>query len=454
VAPVLLGCLLLPAAVIVAVGDTEFMPPLEVHFYAVGVSALVATLAAVVLTTAGVKAHDGRTVVVGGGFSVMAALLAVHGIVTPGVVVGSNGVVAVTGGATLPVGAAVLALSGVRRLVEPRAIPRVIALCAGVAVLVVTVSVVGILVPRLVPPVPAAGSPAALGLLVVGGVLFAGLGARAANTFLLTHRAADLAVVFGLAVLGVSLYAALMLDFTYLGWWIGHSFELLGITVIGGSTAYDLRRGRGSQTLTGTLRAGDIVRAEEAFLGARVRALMLRLAEKDMSTEEHTRRVAALAVDVGERLGLSASRLRVLATGALLHDIGKLSIPDAILRKPGPLDDEEYGEIKLHPERGAELLSQLGGFDDDVRKLVLSHHERLDGSGYPFGLRAEDLDVETRILAVCDVYDALVSPRVYRDAWSQADAFDLLRRESRTSFDERCVTALVAAVGAPLAVAV
>jgi putative nucleotidyltransferase with HDIG domain len=245
-----------------------------------------------------------------------------------------------------------------------------------------------------------------------------------------------------------------MLSFVYLGWWIGHTFELLGIAVIGASTAYDLRRGRGSQTLSGTLRAGDIVQAEEAFLGARVRALMIRLAEKDVSTEEHTRRVAALAVDVGERLGLSASRLRVLATGALLHDIGKLSIPDAILRKPGPLDDDEFAEIKLHTERGRDLLAELGGFDDDVKRLVLSHHERLDGSGYPFGLRAEELDLETRVLAVCDVYDALVSPRVYRAAWTQEEAISLLRSESGVNFDERCVVALVEAIGTPYAVAV
>jgi putative nucleotidyltransferase with HDIG domain len=454
VAPVLIGCTLPPAAVIVWVGERSWMPPLSVHFYGVGVSALVATLAAVVLTSAGVRAHDGRTVVVGSGFTVMAALLAVHGLVTPGVIVGRNGVIALTGGATLPVGAAVMALSGVGKLIDPRAIPKVIGLAAALAVATVAVSVAGILEPSLVPSVPAAGSREADALLVIGGVLFLSLGVRAGHTFLLTHRIADLAVVFGLGILGVSLYAALELDFTYLGWWIGHGFELLGIGVIGASTAYDLRRGRGSQTLTGTLRAGDIVQAEEAFLGARVRALMLRLAEKDVSTEEHTRRVAALTVDLGERLGLSAARLRVLATGALLHDIGKLSVADSILQKPGPLDDDEYAEIKLHTERGRDLLTELGGFDDEVKRLVLSHHERLDGSGYPHGLKADGLDLETRILAVCDVYDALVSQRVYRGAWSKEDALALLRRESGTHFDERCVRALVEAVAAPYAVAV
>ena len=445
VGPVFIPCVLPPLALILWSGERMWMPPMAVHFYAVGVSALVAGVAAAVLTAVGVRAGDGRTVVVGSGFFVMAVLLAVHGLVTPGVLVGSNGVIALSGAATLPVGAAVLALSGVPALVDRRSIPTVIALSAGLAIVAVAVSAVGVLEPALVPSVPEAGSPPALALLVVGVVLFGGLAARATNTFLLTHRVADLAVVFGLALLGVSLYAALKLEPMYLGWWFGHAFELLGIALIGSSTAYDLQRGRGSQTLSGALRAGDIVRAEEAFLGARIRALMVRLAEKDASTEEHTRRVASLAVEVGERLGLSAPRLRSLATGALLHDIGKLSIADAILSKPGALDDEEYEEIKQHPQRGRDLLSELGGFDDDVKRLVLSHHERLDGTGYPLGLYAPDLGLETRILAVCDVYDALVSPRVYRDAWPHAEAIELLGGEG---FDERCVAALVEVSGA------
>jgi putative nucleotidyltransferase with HDIG domain len=196
----------------------------------------------------------------------------------------------------------------------------------------------------------------------------------------------------------------------------------------------------------GDLRAAELVTAEEAFLGARVRALMERLGAKDTSTEEHTRRVAMLAVEIGEQLGLSPTRLRSLAIGGLLHDIGKLSVPESILQKPDSLDDDEYAIIKLHPERGRELLNELGGFDESVGRLVLDHHERLDGSGYPRGLDGSALDLATRILAVCDVYDALVSPRVYRPAWPQEDALSLLRDESDIAFDSRCIEALERAV--------
>jgi HD-GYP domain-containing protein (c-di-GMP phosphodiesterase class II) len=169
---------------------------------------------------------------------------------------------------------------------------------------------------------------------------------------------------------------------------------------------------------------------------------MERLGAKDSSTELHTRRVAMLAVEIGEQLGLSPTRLRSLAIGGLLHDIGKLSVPESILQKPDSLDDDEYAVIKLHPERGRELLNELGGFDASVGRLVLDHHERLDGSGYPRGLEGSALDLPTRILAVCDVYDALVSPRVYRPAWPQEDALALLRDEADIAFDSRCIEAL------------
>lgn len=446
----LLGLSLPLVFVLTEFGGVMVMPPLWVHFYGVGVSALAAAVLALLLMWVGARRGDARTVLVGGGFTVMAALLAVHGLVTPGVLVGNNGVIALTGGATLPVGAAVLALSGVPRLNARRSIPFLLGLVATSVVVIVSVSLVGVLVPRLVPSVPAARSPEAWALLAIGLVLLGALAIRAARTFLLTRRAADLIVVVGLLLLASALWGALALTFTDLGWWLGHVCEFVGITLVGSSVAYDLYRAGQSRPLAGDLSASEMVAAEEAFLGARVRALMVRLAEKDSSTEEHTRRVAALAVAIGERFGFTGARLRALAIGGLLHDMGKLSIPNPILQKPGALDDAEFVIIKRHPAHGHELLAELGGFNDTVARLVLDHHERLDGSGYPRGLEADDLALETRILAVCDVYDALVSARVYRAAWTPARALELLRSESGTAFDPDCVEALVQIVSPEL----
>jgi putative nucleotidyltransferase with HDIG domain len=191
----------------------------------------------------------------------------------------------------------------------------------------------------------------------------------------------------------------------------------------------------------GDLTARELVASEEAYLGPRVRALMVRLAERDTSTEEHTRRVARLAATVADELKLPATSRRQLAIGGLLHDIGKLAVPLAILQKPGALTDEEFAAIKRHPNDGRRLLEELGGFSVEVRRLVSDHHERLDGRGYPAGLTADELPIETRILAVADVYDALVSDRVYRPAWPMERAMALLREEAH-AYDQVVVEAL------------
>jgi HD-GYP domain-containing protein (c-di-GMP phosphodiesterase class II) len=132
--------------------------------------------------------------------------------------------------------------------------------------------------------------------------------------------------------------------------------------------------------------------------------------------------------------------------------MGKLSVPTEILQKPGPLDDEEYEVIRCHPEWGRALIRELGGFPAIVDRLVMDHHERLDGQGYPRGVPADTLDLETRILTVCDVYDALITKRVYRDAWTHEAAIGLLRSETGTAFDADCVAALIEVVNGARAV--
>jgi putative nucleotidyltransferase with HDIG domain len=309
-------------------------------------------------------------------------------------------------------------------------------------VAVIGLGVLGMAIPSLVPAVPTPGSPAAVVALCVGVFFYAVLLLRALKTYLLTRRNMDLAVVIGLAWLTTALPPALLLSFMDLGWWLGHLFELAGIVIVGTTVAVDIHRGAQSRSLVGDFRAGELVGKEEAFLGARVHALTQRLADKDESTEEHTRRVALRAVQVGEELGLPPGRLRSLAIGGLLHDIGKLSVPERILKKPAGLEDHEFAVIKRHPEWGIKLLRELGGFPASVHELVHSHHERLDGQGYPRRLSDCNLGLDTRILTVCDVYDALVSPRVYRAAWSHEAALSLLREETGTAFDARCVSAL------------
>jgi HD-GYP domain-containing protein (c-di-GMP phosphodiesterase class II) len=292
---------------------------------------------------------------------------------------------------------------------------------AAAAAAVLALGAAASLDPMLVPSVPKAGSPLAISVLCAG--------------------------LVGISWLMTSLGAALLLGFMDLGWWLGHGFEVLGIFLVAVPVALDLLRGGESRPLVGDLRAAELVASAEGFLGSQVRALTVALAEKDTYTQEHTRRVAMRAVQVGEELGLSPGSLRALAVGGLLHDIGKLSVPDDILRKPGPLTDAEFAVVQEHAERGRMLLRELGGFGDAVLRLVRDHHERLDGSGYPRGLGSDEIELDARILAVCDVYDALRSKRVYREAWSHERAMALLRGEEAAEFDARCVEALDRVLG-------
>jgi HD-GYP domain-containing protein (c-di-GMP phosphodiesterase class II) len=431
-----------PAAIELALGRDPVQLSARLHVFAVGFTALAAAVAAVALSIAGARRRDARAVLTATAFAIMAGLLALHGLATPGIFVGVNGVIAVTGGLTLPAGGVILLLS---TLAPPRLLRRVGPLLVLEAAMISGLLALGasaLVYPDIVPQVPAPNSFSALALLAFGLMVYGLLILRSLRTFLLTRRLADLGVVVGLVWLATALVPALTMTYDQLGWWVGHELELDGILVVGVIVALDLARSTQSRSLAGDLKATELVGAEEVFLGSNVRALTSRLAEKDEYTERHARRVALLAVQVGEMLGLKAGRLRALAIGGLVHDIGKLSIPDAILKKPGPLDDREFEAIRRHPDSGSRLLQELGGFSETVRRLVRDHHERLDGDGYPRRLTEGELDLETRILTVCDVYDALISPRVYRPAWTHEEAVALLHREAGTAFDPRCVAAV------------
>jgi putative nucleotidyltransferase with HDIG domain len=423
------------------------MPPAALHFWLVVVVALVSAGAALALTVAGARGNDGRAVLLGTAFSTMTALFAIHGAATPGILVGPNGVIAAAGGLAMPVGALLLSLTALPALRRPRRVGPLLALQAVAVVTVVGFGSLGLLVPSAVPAVPAAGTTEAWALMIVGDLALAVLVVRALRTHALTRRASDALVAVGCVWLGWAQWGQLVAGPMTAAFFIAHALEISAVALIGVPAALDLHRHRASRPLSGDLTATELVAAEEAYLGPRVRALLVRLADRDESTAEHTRRVALLAAAVAEELKLPAAARRDLAMGGLLHDIGKLSVPLAILRKPGSLSDEEYAEIKRHPAAGRALLEELGGFPEPVRRLVSDHHERLDGKGYPRGLTAGALDLQTRVLTACDVYDALVSDRVYRSAWTPERALALLHSESGTAFDPVVVAALERVVG-------
>ena len=172
-----------------------------------------------------------------------------------------------------------------------------------------------------------------------------------------------------------------------------------------------------------------------------IEALSLAIEAKDHSTHDHLRRVQTYAVQLGKDLGLSEAELNALRAASMLHDIGKLAVPEQILSKPGRLTPEEFDRMKIHPIVGAEILDRVQ-FPYPVVPIVRSHHEKWDGSGYPHGTSGESIPIGARILSVVDCFDALTSERPYRRAMSIDEAMKHLISEIDTSFDPLVVAAI------------
>lgn len=163
---------------------------------------------------------------------------------------------------------------------------------------------------------------------------------------------------------------------------------------------------------------------------------------KDMHTGTHGTRLAEWAVRIGHRVGLDENALRNLEIASLLHDIGKVGVPESILNKPGRLTADEYELVKRHAEYGAAVLRLIPGFEQ-VSLLVLHHHERMDGSGYPAGLRGDSIPMAARIVAVLDAFDAMISTRGYRCPLDPDGACRELVACSDSQFDSRVVSLFI-----------
>ncbi|HEX6183779.1 MAG TPA: HD domain-containing phosphohydrolase [Pyrinomonadaceae bacterium] len=189
-----------------------------------------------------------------------------------------------------------------------------------------------------------------------------------------------------------------------------------------------------TQELDGALRSlGDAYRTT-------LKALTAALETRDLETHGHSERVVNFSLRLGRELGLDDERMRSLEFGSLLHDIGKIGVPDAILRKPAKLSEEEWVRMREHPLHGQKILRGIE-FLEGASRVVAQHHERWDGSGYPLGLRGEEIDLNARIFAVADAFDAITSDRVYRAGRSYDEALAELDGHAGRQFDPRVVEA-------------
>lgn len=178
-------------------------------------------------------------------------------------------------------------------------------------------------------------------------------------------------------------------------------------------------------------------RNKESFIST-IEALAASIDARDAYTHFHSTNVMNYSVKIAEAIGFSAERLERLSMACLLHDIGKIGIRDAVLLKPGRLSKEEFDEIKEHPAKAAKILSAVKDLDP-VAEMILAHHERYDGKGYPNGLSGTKIPLESRIMSIADTFDAMTTSRVYREAMSVQTAIDEINNCAGAQFDPEIV---------------
>jgi HD-GYP domain-containing protein (c-di-GMP phosphodiesterase class II) len=262
----------------------------------------------------------------------------------------------------------------------------------------------------------------------------------------LGHDVFQFAVVLAATASIAALIAFEHGKFGRVSWWDYHGYLLAGF----GGAVYAVFHRRGDERSLADVLNGAFVDDPFAHIVSgypdALRSLVRAVEIKDTYTHGHSQRTARMAVELGMSMGLGPDQLRVIARGAYLHDVGKIAIPDEILNKPDKLSPDEWKVIQTHPQLGYELAAAAPSLKEAL-PVILHHHERIDGNGYPGGLQGAEIPLEARVVAVADVWDALTSDRAYRKGWSPQAALAHIEDGAATHFDPQVVDALVRLVG-------
>lgn len=424
--------------------DVELRVPVQ-HFYIVSAAALAALFLGVLTAVASSGLRDAQVFFLSLAFISIAAVFSVHGLTTPRVLVpGPNPVIGFSARLSVFLGAVFFMLSTIPWRGKLRAYLQRWQgkLTLGWAALLLGYGLAGLLAPHLIAPFSFFTSiPWSFGLGSLTIVLYVAAAWYYWQTFVLARLPLQLALTTATVLLAES-QVAMFAPTWHLSWWSYHGFMLAGFLIAVLTLLSEYFRGRGVISIMRDLFVLEGIVELELEHQETIAALAAATEAKDPYTHGHTVRVAQHAVQIGKVMNLPSDRLRVLARAGLLHDVGKLGIRDAVLLKPDKLTDEEFRHIQEHPKMGHDILRRAGSLEVEI-SVITAHHERMDGTGYPLGLKAVDIPLEARILAVADVFDALTSKRPYRNPMSEEEALEVIQNESGTHFDPACADAFV-----------
>ena len=418
--------------------DPVLAAPL-LHFWVVSVTSLLAAGVALLVGIAGARANDARVVYLAAGFTGMAGLFALHGLATPGVFTLDGVVTAMSSQLALIVFAGwMVAASYLRPHSDRRSLARLLVVWAAV---LVAFDATLLLRPELARFVPVQLAPLKFGVASVVIVMLAVAGWRFLQSYRLSRSPIHLMMLHVVGWVMVSQVIIVLGELFRLSWWLYHLILFAAVATMLVTFARQMRTGQLGSSLA-ALVDDDVGRRVSYGFRPEVRALVVATEARDPYTAGHMQRVAAMAVAIGKELGLQPEELRVLAQAGVVHDVGKIEVPDSVLNKKGPLDAEERALIETHPVVGERIARTLGLHHLELQ-VIRHHHERWDGKGYPDRLAGEAIPLLARVMAVADVYDAVTSARAYRPAWSVEKARALIEREAGGAFDPGVVRAML-----------
>lgn len=406
------------------------------HFYIVSATALISLAIAAAVGVVAVRQRNRQVLYVALAFISLAVLFSVHGLATPGFILERNALVSVASELSVLVTSFWLLISALPSN-NPLNLwlgrhPRL--LLTGYTLALLTFGVITLQQPDIVAALPVHQQPLRLfvTLLTIAMASFAYW--RYWRSYRYSKFPFQLAVAYTAGWIGVAQIIITTGESFYLSWWIYH-FLLLGcvLACIVGLVRQYRRPGAPMLGLQGLFSTNPDEQIQ-AGIGEPVRNLVRATEVRDPYTAGHQHRVAHGALRLGQALALRPEQLRALVQGGEMHDIGKLEVASDLLNKVGPLTPAERAAIQAHTIAGYNTCAALGFMDDELG-IVRWHHERIDGQGYPDGLRGEQIPLLARITAVSDVFDALTSSRAYRHAWSVDEALSYLQQNSGTQFD-------------------
>ena len=427
--------------------DTSFGSQ-SFHFYVVSGTSIGAAISCLVIVGLTKSLSETRMVFLGLAFMSIAAIFAVHGLGTPGHIHSQPyAELAVSSWLSVFVGAVFIAVSVVSMPVAAEKWFKQVGkmLFAAVATALGVYIGLSMVTPDWLAWIPAEERWLQLAMTAATLSLLAFSVWRYFHAFLFARLISQWAMVGALVLLMQVQVSLTWGQFWHLSWWLYHGTYGAAFLVLFGGWLLEARRAGSVRVLSEALSMRDALAQLGHGYSRQIADLVDAIETKDPYTSGHVRRVATYSVMMGKEFGFPTLELRSLALGAQMHDLGKISVPDSILTKPGRLTPEEFALVQRHSVQGEEIASRVSALSA-ATNAIRYHHERMDGSGYPEGLKGEEIPLHARIVAVADTFDAMTSGRVYQGKVSDHEAKAELRRSAGSQLDPVCVDAFLAAL--------